>query len=76
MKFQLIYNDQPITVELLSKNANIYSVEIPGHSVLFIALVTNIRNKSYWTSIPQGQEFLAQQIGNLIEEFQKSEETR
>jgi hypothetical protein len=71
MKFHITYQGEPVSVELLSQNANIYAIEMPGQPVLFIALVTNIRDKPYWTSIPQGREMLASEMGFLIEQHLK-----
>jgi hypothetical protein len=69
MKFHLTYRDQLVCVELLAAKSNIYAVEIPGQPVIFIALVANIRDKPYWTSIPHGKELIAAEIGELIVEY-------
>lgn len=67
MRFQLTYREELICVELLAAKSNIYAVEIPGQPVLFIARVVSIRDKPYWTSIPQGKEWLAAELGELIQ---------
>jgi hypothetical protein len=71
MKFHITYEGNLISVELISKNGNIYSIEQNNKPVFFITCAKTRNNEPFWTSIPQGNEKLAQELGKLIEEHEK-----
>ena len=66
-KFQLTIGDKIVFVEIISLANYIYSVEIPGQEPIFITRIRE-HNKSCWISIPQGNNELAEIIGNYIDE--------
>ena len=72
MKFYITYEGDLISVELISKAGSIYSIEAPNQQVFFITRTKTRDNVPYWTSIPQGNEKLAQELGKLIEEHHES----
>ena len=71
MKFHITYEGNLISVELISKSGNIYSIEQNNQPVFFITSAKTRNNEPYWTSIPQGNEKLAQELGKLIEQHEK-----
>ena len=67
-KFQVVIGEKIAYVEIISLTNYICAVEIAGREPIFITRVRDKNDKPCWISIPQGNDALATEIGNYIEE--------
>ncbi len=67
-KFQVPIGENIAYVEIISLQNKICAVEIPGHETIFITRIRNKDNRPCWVSIPQGNNDLAEIIGDYIDE--------
>jgi hypothetical protein len=71
-KFQLTIGEKIAYIEIISLTNYICSVEFSGQEPIFITRIRDKNNKSYWVSIPQGNDELAAGIGRYIDEQLRS----
>lgn len=76
MNFHIVYKEEIISVERLSKDSNIYALEFPGEPVIFISLIQTLHNEPLWISIPQRNDELARELGKLIDEYLKDQQEK
>jgi len=71
--FEVTYKDKLVKVEELSIAAQtIYRVHFQDQPALVITRAQKNVGSRFWTSIPEGKQKLAEEIGSLIEEKIKS----
>jgi hypothetical protein len=71
--FEVQYNDKPVKVEVLSiTGQTIYRLHFRGQPPLIITRAKKNIGSMFWTSIPEGKQKLAEEIGLLIEEYFKT----
>ena len=72
-KFEIIYRTKAIPVqEFLINGQTLFRVMIPGQTPLTILRASHIEGHRFWTSVPEGRQELAGQIGILIENHYRS----
>ncbi len=72
-KFQINYKDRQVNIEEVSLGGQtLYRATFPDKTALFIARAKNANAAFFWTSVPEGRQQLAEEIGKLIEEYIKS----
>jgi hypothetical protein len=72
-KFQINYRDRPVTIEEVSLGGQtLYRATFADKPPLFIARAKNADSVFFWTSVPEGRQQLAEEIGKLIEKYIKS----
>lgn len=68
--FTLNYNNKAVTVEVLSFEGRVlYSVHFNDRPSVFLAKAITLSGKSIWTSVPEGRQGIAVEIGALIDEY-------
>jgi hypothetical protein len=67
-KFHFVLGEKIAYVEMISLTNYICTVEISGQQPFFITKIRDKKNKSYWISIPQGNDELAQVIGQYVDD--------
>jgi hypothetical protein len=66
-KFQITMGEKIAYVEVISFQNKICAVEIPGRETIFITRIRDKNNNPCWVSIPQGNNDLAETIGDYID---------
>ena len=70
--FYISYNNEPVYVESLSIGTQVlYRVNFHNKPLL-LSRAKDANGAYFWTSIPEGKQKLAEQIGPLIETYIKS----
>jgi len=67
-KIQVMIGEEIAYVEIISLKNYICSVEILGHEPIFITRIKDKNNNHCWISIPQGNDEMAETLGQYIEE--------
>lgn len=72
--FNLDYKDQNLKIERFDVGGQaFFRISFPGkESVLTILRAVNFNGAKFWTSMPEGQQKLAEEIGILIEEYYRA----
>jgi len=70
-RFQVQVGEEIAWVEVVSLKNKIYAVEFPGREPMFITQIKDKNNKTSWISMPQGEDDLAEKIGQLIRKRHK-----
>lgn len=66
--FTITYNGQDVNVQPYTfKNRELFAVGLP-HKQLIITKTEKLNGTEIWTSMPQGDQKLAEQIGRLIDD--------
>jgi len=66
-EFTVIYKDTPLKIQVHSfGNDKTYLVLLPGQAPLMITRAKDANSSRFWTSIPEGRQNLAEEIGELI----------
>lgn len=66
--FTIIYNGQEVKVQpYTSQNRELFAVGLPQKQ-LIITKSEKLNGTEFWTSMPQGDQKLAEQIGKLIDD--------
>lgn len=74
--FEIIFNNKTIPVrELNISESPVFMVPMPEGKPLIITTATNAKGKTFWTSIPEGRQALAEKIGQLIEAYFNKKKT-
>jgi hypothetical protein len=72
-KFQINYRDRQVNIEEISLGGQtLYKAIFPDKTTLFITRAKNANAVFFWTSVPEGRQQLAEEIGKLIEKYIKS----
>ena len=79
-RFDIDYKGQQVKVQILDVvGQRIYKVNFPatsptaaGSGPLFLTRAKNAEGVYFWTSVPEGKQKLAEEIGALIEPLLKS----
>jgi hypothetical protein len=72
-KFEINFRDKPVNIEVISLGGQtLYKVTFPDKPPLFITRAKNANAVSFWTSVPEGRQQLAEEIGKRIEEYIKT----
>jgi hypothetical protein len=67
-RFQVKIGEEIAWVEIVSIKNKIYVVEIPGQEPVFITQIKDKNNRTCWISIPQGNDDLAEIVGEFIKQ--------
>jgi hypothetical protein len=69
-QFEVIYKEQSLPVEKLTIGANtLFRIGGIGKTPLILTRAMGEDGKKFWTSIPEGRQNEALQIGPLIESY-------
>ena len=73
-RFDIDYKGQQVKVQVLDVvGQRIYKVNFPTSAPLFLTRAKNAEGVYFWTSVPEGKQKLAEEIGALIEPLLKSQ---
>ena len=65
--FRMMYKDEPVVVHPLNvNNSRIYRVLFGNGNSLILVRAMDFDGSPFWTSVPEGKQQVAQEIGNLI----------
>ena len=71
---EIAYKGQRINVQILDLGTQrIYKVNLPSTGNLLITRAKNADGVYFWTSVPEGKQKMAEEIGTLIEPILKSQ---
>ena len=72
--FNIDYKDQNLKIERYDVGGQaFFRISFPGKEpVLTILRAVNFNGAKFWTSMPEGKQKLAEEIGILIEQFYRS----
>lgn len=69
-KFEVTYKNAPIIVEVLSvAGQTLYRVNLKTGPPLILTRATHANAYKFWTSIPEGRQTEAEEVGPLIAEY-------
>ncbi|WCT14389.1 hypothetical protein [Mucilaginibacter jinjuensis] len=71
-QFKISYKDLPVEVaEHNLRNGRVFSAEFSDASIkpLIITIAHDSNDKKFWTSMPEGRQELAEEIGRLIADY-------
>jgi hypothetical protein len=74
-EFEIRYDGAPATVtEHALKSGRIFRIEFSNRSVksLIITVAHDANEKKFWTSIPEGRQALAEEVGKLVASYLRS----
>ncbi|MEO7294104.1 MAG: hypothetical protein ABIW34_13430 [Ginsengibacter sp.] len=72
-KFEIQYNGHKINIEPVSIGGqNLFRIFFENEPPFFITRTENY-SKKFWTSVPEGKQQIAEQVGLLIEEHYKTQ---
>lgn len=73
-RFDINYKSQQVKVQILDAlGQRIYKINFPASPPLFLTRAKNAEGIYFWTSVPEGKQKLAEEIGALIEPLLKSQ---
>ena len=73
-RFDIDYKGQQVKVQILDVvGQRIYKINFPTSAPLFLTRAKNAEGVYFWTSVPEGKQKLAEEIGALIEPLLKSQ---
>jgi hypothetical protein len=73
-KIEVDYKGESIKVQILDVvGQRIYKVNLPSAASIFLTRAKNAEGKYFWTSVPEGKQKLAEEIGALIEPYLKAQ---
>ncbi len=71
---EIEYKGERLNVQVLDIGIQrIYKVNFPSSTPLLITRAKNADGVYFWTSVPEGKQKLAEEIGTLIEPILKSQ---
>jgi hypothetical protein len=74
-QFEINYNGVPATAtEHMLKSGRIFRIEFSKGTVkhLIITVAHDSKDKKFWTSIPEGRQELAEEVGKLVASYLRS----
>ncbi|HYJ38025.1 MAG TPA: hypothetical protein VEV87_05390 [Chitinophagaceae bacterium] len=73
-RFDINYKGQLLNVQVVDINGQrIYRIQLPSSGPLLMTRAKNADGVYFWTSVPEGKQKLAEEIGSLIEPLLKSQ---
>ena len=73
--FEVQYNDKTVKIEVISMpGERIFRAHFSDQAPLILNRAKKFDSTYFWTSIPQGKQKLAEEIGALIEQHIKSQQ--
>jgi hypothetical protein len=73
-KIEIDYKGESIKVQIIDVvGQRIYKVNFPAAAPIFLTRAKNAEEKYFWTSVPEGKQKLAEEIGALIEPYLKAQ---
>ena len=73
-RFNIAYQGQQLDVQILDVGGQrIYKVNFPSGATLLMTRAKNADGVYFWTSVPEGKQRQAEEIGSLIEPILKSQ---
>jgi hypothetical protein len=73
-RFEIDYKGQRVPVQVVDIGTQrIYKLNLPSIGALLITRAKNAEGVYFWTSVPEGKQKLAEEIGPLIEPILKSQ---
>ena len=73
--FQITYKDTSLNVERFDiSGQTFFRISFPGKMApLTILRAVNFEGAKFWTSMPEGRQQLAEEIGTLVEQYYRSQ---
>jgi hypothetical protein len=71
-QFKISYRDLPVDIaEHSLRNGRVFSAEFSDASIkpLIVTVAHDSNDKKFWTSMPEGRQELAEEIGRLIADY-------
>ena len=66
-KFEVIYKEKAVKIEAVSIGGqSLYKVIFSDMPAMFVTRAKNFNASKFWTSVPEGRQELAEEIGELI----------
>ena len=73
-RFDISYKGQQVKVQIVDVvGQRIYKINFPSSAPLFLTRAKNADGVYFWTSVPEGKQNLAEEIGALIEPLLKEQ---
>ena len=73
-RFDINYKGQTINVQVVDINGQrIYRIQLPSSAPMLLTRAKNADGVYFWTSVPEGKQKLAVELGSLIEPLLKSQ---
>jgi hypothetical protein len=73
-RFEINYKGEMVSVQVIDINGQrIYRIQLPSSAPLLLTRAKNADGVYFWTSVPEGKQKLAAEIGSLIEPILKSQ---
>lgn len=71
-KFEVIYKEKVVKIEAVSIGGqSLYKVLFSDRPAMFVTRAKDFNTSKFWTSVPEGRQELAEQIGELITKHYK-----
>jgi hypothetical protein len=71
--FEISLRGIKTSVQIIRSGGQVlYLVHLKEQSPIIVSRAKELKGKYFWTSIPEGRQELAQEIGKLIDEYLKS----
>ncbi|GAC1387629.1 MAG: hypothetical protein NVSMB45_17410 [Ginsengibacter sp.] len=66
-KFDVIYKEQAVKIEAVSIGGqSLYKILFSDRPAMFVTRAKDFNSSKFWTSVPEGRQELAEEIGELI----------
>jgi hypothetical protein len=73
-RLDIQFKGEPVKVQIMDVvGQRIYKINFPATPPLFLTRAKNADGIYFWTSVPEGKQKLAEQIGALIEPMLKDQ---
>jgi hypothetical protein len=73
--FEIIYKEQSLPVErMMLGNFTCFRVGLIGKAALVVTRAQKGGGEKFWTSVPEGRQVEAEQIGPLIEAYYRRQQ--
>jgi hypothetical protein len=73
-QFTITYKGQSLNVQVVDINGQrIYKINFPSAPAMLLTRAKNADGVYFWTSVPQGKQKLAEELGSIIEPILKSQ---
>jgi hypothetical protein len=71
-RIDIDYKGDAVKVQIIDVvGQRIYKVNFPSAAPVFLTRAKNAEGKYFWTSVPEGKQQLAEEIGAIIEPYLK-----
>jgi len=73
-KIEISHKGEAVKVQILDvAGQRIYKLNFPSAAPIFLTRAKNAEGQYFWTSVPEGKQKLAEEIGALIEPLLKEQ---